>query len=89
MGRMSMECRQRVVTLWKSGVDLSVIQQHFKGGKDESIYTSYCLVKKFSSTGQIRVVKRKSRLTCICLTKQFTAQEANMAGFQQPSSIAN
>ena len=62
MGRMSVECRQRAVTLWKSGMKLGAIQQRFKEeGKRVSVVALYNLVKKFASNGYLRDIKRRSR----------------------------
>ena len=57
-----METRQRVITLWKSGLKLHAIQKRFKQeGKTVSTYSLYKLIKKHSMHGKISDIKWQSR----------------------------
>ncbi len=37
MGRMSIETRERIITIWKNGTPMKEIQSHFREGKKISI----------------------------------------------------
>ena len=62
MGRLSLESRQRVVILWKSGVKLREIRRRLaEEGTTVSIRALYNLTKKFAMHGRIADFKRKPR----------------------------
>ena len=62
MGRLSLESRQSVVILWKSGMKLRAIRERLaEEGTTVSVRALYKLTKKFAMHGRIADFKRKSR----------------------------
>ena len=62
MGRLSIETRQRVVLLWKSGMKIKDIHRQLR---EENTVTSetllYLLIAKYAKCGKVSNIKRSSR----------------------------
>ena len=62
MGRMSIETRQRVVLLWKSGMKIKDIHGRLREEKTVVSETSlYLLIAKYAKSGKVSNIKRSSR----------------------------
>ena len=62
MGRLSVETRQRAVTLWEAGTKVKAIRLRFKEeGINVSLVARHSLIKKFKKFGKIADLKRRSQ----------------------------
>ena len=62
MGRLTVESRERAITLWKSGVTVKEIRSRFQEeGKAISVVALYKLLLKFKARGKIADLKRNSQ----------------------------
>ena len=62
MGRLSIETRQRVVLLWKSGMKIKDIHRRLREENTVTSETSlYLLIAKYAKCGKVSNIKRSSR----------------------------